>query len=203
MIKILIILTMTLSGCSFFNVKQETSDIDTKTITQISKDYKISSNDILEISVYQEEDLTKTARVSTNGYITYPLLGQVKVSGLTVGEVEEKITRQLEKDFLVNPQVSIFIKEYHSKSISVLGAVKKPGSYKIPQEKSLNIMEAISIAGGFNDVASKGKVKIIRMEDGKEKNITVDVKGITKNDKKAKNIILKPNDIIFIPETIF
>jgi polysaccharide export outer membrane protein len=167
------------------------------------KEYRVGPNDILEISVYQEDDLTKLARVSNSGKISYPLLGQVEVGGLTVEEVEEKIRVGLEADYLVNPQVTVFIKEYNAKKISVIGAVNKPGNYNIPQNRKLTLMEAIATAGGFSEVAAQNKIRIIRWEEGKKKNIEVNAKDITKEGNGSKDIDLKPDDIIFVPESFF
>lgn len=172
-------------------------------IQRESKEYQISPSDILKISVYQEEDLTRTVRVSQSGCISYPLLGKIKIVGLSVSEVEEKIANLLRKEYLVNPQVTIFIEEYHPRKIFILGAVNKPGAYNLPLEKTLTVLEAISLAGGFTNLAAVDKTKIIRIEDGIEKNIVVKITDITKRGDKSKDIILKLNDIIVIPETFF
>ncbi len=90
-------------------------------------EYKIGPKDLLEISVFGQDELNKTVRVSEDGKITFPLLGEVEVEGLTKVELEKKLSRLLEEKYLHNPQVTIFIKEYQSKRVSVLGAVKNPG----------------------------------------------------------------------------
>ncbi|OGS22973.1 MAG: hypothetical protein A2252_07365 [Elusimicrobia bacterium RIFOXYA2_FULL_39_19] len=159
--------------------------------------------DLIEISVYQEADLTKLARVSQDGFITYPLIGKVKVDGYTVIEAEKVIADLLEKDFLVDPQVTIFIKEYHSKKVVIMGEVKNPGSYEFPQGRELTVLEAIALSGGFSDIASVDKTKVIRVENGVQQHIQVKISDITQGGDKSKNINLKPDDIVFVPERIF
>ncbi|MFQ5722794.1 MAG: polysaccharide biosynthesis/export family protein [Candidatus Aminicenantales bacterium] len=258
-------------------------------LEQYSTDYRIGPKDLLEISVFGLDELNKTVRVSEDGKITLPLLGEVEVEGLTKGEVERKLSQLLEERYLQNPQVTIFIREYQSKRVSVLGAVKNPGPYEllgrqtllqiiseaggltpdagneiivlrlqpdgtstslkisiddlilkgdaklniplqpndiinIPIDKIVHIyvfgqvrnpgaleikrsniptlLRAIAQAGGFSERASKGGVIIKRIgEDGKEKKIKVNVKDIIKG--KRKDIPLKENDVIYVPETIF
>ncbi len=169
----------------------------------IQKEYQISPSDILKISVYQEKDLDRTVRVSQSGDISYPLIGKIKIAGLTVSEAEKKIADLFRKDYLINPHVNIFIEEYHARKIFILGAVNKPGSYDLPLQKSFTILEAISLAGGFTKLAAVDKTKIVRIENGVEKNVVVKITDITKKGDKSKDVILKPDDIIVIPETFF
>jgi polysaccharide export outer membrane protein len=179
----------------------EQKKILSKQVTQ--KEYQVSPSDILKINVYQEKDLNRTVRVSQSGYISYPLIGKIKIAGLTVSKAEEKIANLFRKDYLVDPHVSIFIEEYHARKIFILGAVNKPGSYDLPLQRSFTILEAISLAGGFTKLAAVDKTKIVRIENGVEKNVVVKITDITKKGDKSKDVILKPNDIIVIPETFF
>ncbi len=203
MIKILYIaLILCVSGCAR-NIEHQPAVVKSPGYIFTNGDYRIGPHDILEINIYQEDDLPKMSRVSAEGFISLPLIGQVEVGGLTVAEVGCKITKLLKKDYMYNPQVTIFVKEYSLKKISILGAIRSPGSYKIPQERPLTVLEAISLAGGFSKDAAKNKIRILRVEHGIEKNIEVDVKKITKKGDRKKDIILKANDIIFIPERLF
>jgi polysaccharide export outer membrane protein len=170
---------------------------DTSSEPPLSKDYVIGAGDVLEISVYEEEDLYKIVRVSGDGSISYPLLGRVEVGGLTVKQVEDKITALLSKDYLVNPQVTIFIREYSH--FSVFGEVKKEGRY--PLRGNLTVLEAITLAGGLTKIADPTHVKIIRTENGEEKTIYVNLKKITKGGDRSEDILVKPNDVIVVPES--
>ena len=92
---------------------------------------------------------------------------------------------------------------WQTNTVYVLGQVKKPSSLQIPPEKTLTVLEAITSAGGFSEIANISKVKILRMENGKQKSIDVDVSQITKQGKKSLDISLMSGDVIFVPQSIF
>ncbi|MCR5504375.1 MAG: polysaccharide export protein [Elusimicrobiaceae bacterium] len=167
-----------------------------------SQDYLIQAGDLVEIKVYKEDDMDRTLRVSTNGSITFPLIGNVKIAGLTVSQAENKMERALQA-YLKTPSVSFLIKEYANKTVYVLGEVKKPSSIAIMPEKTMTLLEAITSAGGFTDVAAMSKVKILRMENGVQKSIEVDVTQITKAGNKQFDVSLKPADVVFVPQSLF
>lgn len=169
----------------------------------VENDYTIQPLDILEIKIYMEDDLQRYYRVSQNGYISYPFIGEVLVTGLTVSALEKELTHLLSPDYFNNPQITIFVEKYHSRRIFILGAVNNPGSYDIPAEKELTVVEAISLAGGFTEEAAVNKTKIVRVEDGLEKTMVVKITDITKGGDKSKDIILKPNDIVIVPQSFF
>jgi polysaccharide export outer membrane protein len=164
--------------------------------------YKVSSGDILNIQVYEEADLSGAFEVKEDGTITYPLLGSVKVAGLTKSGVEKVITDLLEKDYLTKPYLHISITAYHQRNVLVLGCVQKPGSYPFPQDKDMSLLEAISLAGGFTGYASIGGTKIIRTSPEGRK-VSVDPKMADIISGKRKDITLMPDDLVFIPERLF
>ena len=166
-------------------------------------DYHLQPEDILSVTVYEQPDLTTRVRITSEGKISFPLLGKVRAAGLTVGELKDKIQELLEKDYLINPQVHVFIEEYHLKQISVLGAVKNPGKYDMYTERETTLLEAIAMAGGFSDVAAVNHTRIIRSEDDEKCVIQIRVTDITKKGQKEKDVALKPGDIIFVPESFF
>ena len=164
-----------------------------------AKDYLINSQDVLEVKVYEEEDLSLTVRVNSDGKIAYPLLGEIEVAGLTVSELEKKLTGLFEKDYLVNPHVNVFVKEFSS--IYIYGEIKKPGAYSL--KGRLTLVEAISLAGGFTLIASPRRVKILRFINGEEKIIRVNVNRIIKKNRKNEDVKLMPRDIIIVPVSFF
>ncbi len=164
--------------------------------TPKESEYRIAANDLLEISVYQEPDLSKTVRVSSDGTITYPLLGDISVVGLTARRLEEKLRDLLEKDYLVNPQVSVFIKEYAK--ISVLGEVKRPGSYEL--KANLTVIQAIALAGGFTEKADQANIILSRGEGAEKENIPIDTSKIGVESDGNANIALQPDDVIIVGE---
>jgi len=174
--------------------------LDLKAKTQLN--YKIQPGDLLEITVFKEADMNRTVRISGNGTATFPLAGNIKLSDLTVPEAETLLAEKL-SEFLVKPQVTAFIKEYSNKQIYVLGEVKKPGSITLPAERSLTVLEAITLAGGFTDLAAPDRTKVLRNSGGQNQNIQVEISRITKQGDKSADISLEPNDTVFIPQSFF
>ena len=169
---------------------------------QNSQDYLLQAGDLVEIKVYKEDDMDRTLRIATNGSITFPLIGNVKIAGLTVSSAEQKLERALQT-YIKTPSVSFLIQEYANKTVYVLGQVKKPSSISITPEKTMTLLEAITSAGGFTDVAAISKVKILRMENGEKKSIEVDVSKITKEGNKQYDVPLKPSDVVYVPQSFF
>jgi len=245
-------------------------------------EYHIGVNDLLEISVYDEPDLSKAMRVAPDGSVSFPLLGNISVLGLTTKELEARITDLLAADYLVSPQVNVFIKEhgkvfisgyvlkpgaYEIKSgmtamealslaggvtekgdaehihlnrvqgnetitieinsyqaahdpdkdtmllsgdaiavdeigtVSVLGQVKSPGRYPLKQD--LTVVEAIALAGGVTDLAAPNGTKVMRMEQGRKKVYDIPLASILKGGDRSKDIRLKDDDTIVVPESFF
>ena len=171
--------------------------------TSFAQGYRLQAEDVLHITVHEQPDLTTRTRVTADGNITFPLLGVVEVAGLTVSEFEEKLTMFLKKDYLVNPQVLVFIEEYAAKQVSVIGCVNNPGKYDMFHEKETTVLQAVAMAGGFSEIADINGTRILRKEDGADRTIYVRVKDITQKGEKDKDISLRPNDIVFVPESFF
>lgn len=286
-------LVLLLSACQLASALTEPYPVE-------SNDYIIGGRDVLEIRVYEEPDLSGSFRVSSEGYVSFPLIGRVKVDGLTPSQLEKNLEALLSDGYLVKPQVQVFLAEYHSKEVSILGAVRQPGVYPMRSgketllemvstagginaredmglagndvfifrpiakkdgseniaegvacirvdlqgllrkgdmslnlpvkgkdtiyipladsvfvfgevknpgaikllEKDITVLEAITMAGGPTKVAAANRTKIIRMEDGAEKNMIVNIDKITKGDK-SRDIVLKPYDVVVVPETFF
>lgn len=171
-------------------------------VQQKQGSYKISPADLIEVTVYQEKDLDRKVRVSPEGTITFPLVGQVEVGGLSVAQAESAILAKL-KRFLLDPQVTVFISEYGNKQVFVLGEVKSPGSYPLPTEAPLSVLEAITLAGGFSQFAAVDRTRVIRSAGGKNEIHVIEISAITKRGDKTKDMRLLPNDVVFIPESFF
>ena len=167
-----------------------------------SNAYILQPGDLLEIKVFMEEEMDRTQRISGSGNITFPLVGHMNISGYTVAEAETRLSDAL-KTYLKNPQVSMLIKEYGNKTVYVLGQVQKPAAIEIPPEKPLTVLEAITSVGGFTDIAATGKVRVLRMENGRQKAIDVDITQITKQGNKMMDIPLLPGDVVFVPQSMF
>ena len=163
----------------------------------VSLDYKIGPKDLLEISVFGLDELNRTVRVQGNGKITLPLLGEVDVDGLTLANLEKKLSQLLEVKYLQNPQVTVFIREYQSKRVSVLGAVQNPGPYELLGRQTL--MQIISEAGGLTSEAGD-EIIIMRQLDGSNgESLRIPTDDLFLKGDSRMNIALLPNDIINIP----
>ena len=166
-----------------------------------SDEYTVQPEDVLQISVFEEPDLATKARVSRGGEVVFPMLGRVQVAGLTVSQVQEKLTRLLGEDYLVHPQVQVFLET--SRNVFVTGEVMKPGSYPTSTEKPTTVMEIITLAGGFTKEAELNGTRIIRMEDGQRKTIRVRVADIIRKGDKGVDTTVRPDDIVYVPESFF
>lgn len=185
----------------------KTEDINNQAYDQLrqvrsSSDYLLQPGDLVEIKVFMEDNMDRTLRIGGQGSITFPLVGNVKLAGYSVSSAENVLSASLKK-YLLNPQVSMFIKEYGNKTVYVLGQVTKPSAIQIPPERPLTVLEAITSVGGFTDIAAPSKVRVLRENNGKHENIDIDVSQITKMGNKSLDIALKPGDVVFVPQSMF
>lgn len=166
-------------------------------------EYKIRPDDLLQVTVFEEPDLSTQVRVSSNGEISFPLLGQVRAAGMTASGLERELAGRLAEGFLINPQVQVFLQT--QQHVSVTGEVKRPGTYPLPTERPMTVMEAISAAGGFTDEAQINGTRIIRQasEGGEKKTIPIRVTSITRQGDKSEDVPIEPNDIVYVPESFF
>lgn len=167
-----------------------------------SQSYVLQPGDLVDIQVYMEDNMNRVLRISGNGTVTFPLVGNVKIAGFSLEQAERILANRL-MTYIRQPQVSMLVKEYGNKTVYVLGQVSKPGAIQIPPEKQLTVLEAITSVGGFTDVANASKVRVLRMEDGKQKSMDVDVSQITKQGNKSLDIALQPGDVVFVPQSLF
>jgi polysaccharide export outer membrane protein len=255
-----------------------------------SQEYRIGPRDLLGITVWGQDDLSRDYTVDHDGFVPFPLLGRVRAAELTAKELAGRLTEHLGKDYLVDPQVIVTVKEYLSQKVQVLGAadkpgvyyltgsttlveilsraggfasttgkevilvrdagasgggsnralrlslekiqagdpaenilvrsqdiiilsraqaysyfvfgeVKKPGAYTL--DKETNILEGITIAGGFTDKASPGRTRVIRSSPEGQQVIEVDINDILRRGKQARTVMLKENDVVVVPESFF
>jgi len=158
----------------------------------------LGPGDVFEVSVFGEPTLSGTHRIAPDGAIQFPLINRVEVDGLTASEIADELRRRLQDGFLREPSVSVFVKEYGSKKVFVLGEVQRPGTF--PFTAGMNIVEAITLAGGFKDSANANYVIVTRHGPEGDQRIPVPVEKITEGE--ATNLSLKPGDIVFVPDTL-
>jgi len=169
-----------------------------------ASDYRIQPLDTLQITVFNEPDLSVKARVSSQGAINYPMLGAVQIGGLTISEAENLLKERLGRDYLVNPQVSMFVDRATNRRVFILGQVRSPGAIDFSADEKLTVLQAIARAGGFTPVAAPGRVSISRSSpDGTVVHITVNVNAIIQSGDRSKDVELQPDDVISVPESVF
>lgn len=155
---------------------------------ELSK-YKLGAGDVISIRVLGEDDLRREhVKLSDAGTISFPVLGELQVRGMTVGDLEDLVTKGLRGRYLVNPQVTVSIDEY--RNFYVNGMVEKPGGY--PFSPGLTVRKAVSIAGGFKERAARDKIDVIHDDDPKQTPHRVDL-----------NTALLPGDILTVGESFF
>jgi protein involved in polysaccharide export with SLBB domain len=169
--------------------------IDTKSLRS---SVTLGPGDIFEARVYGEKDLSGEFRVSSEGTIHFPLLGETKVQNLSASEVATLLQDLLRDGYLREPYVTVRIVQYNSKKIFVLGQVTKPGTF--PFEGKMNIIQAVTLAGGFTNMARKNSVIVTRVEESVERRIRVPVDRISEG--LSPNFALQPEDIVYVPETV-
>jgi polysaccharide export outer membrane protein len=159
-------------------------------------EYLIGPGDVLSITVYDNEDLATKVRVSTTGTIVMPLVGQLEVQKQTVNQITDKITGLLADGYLVNPQVNVFVDEFRSKKVVVLGNVRSPGLIEL--NGPTNFLELVSKAGGLEKDAGD-TATIQRKDDGGETSvIIVDLLALIENGDLSQNQQIQDGDTVFI-----
>jgi polysaccharide biosynthesis/export protein len=170
---------------------------------QGQSDYRIGPLDLLEITVFQVDDLSRKVRVNSSGQISLPLIGAVRAGGKTVAELERDIATALAKDHLRDPQVTVFVEEFTSQRVTVEGAVNKPGIFPITGRTTL--LQAIALSEGFSELADEETVVVFRTIEGKKMAALFNIKAIRTG--AAEDPVLYGDDIVVVdrsgPRSLF
>ena len=159
--------------------------------------YLIGAGDILEIVTWKEPELSrKEILVRIDGYVSFPLLNDVKAAGHTPAELTESIQNGL-KDFIASPVVTVTVRSPASKRFYILGEIQRTGEY--PLVKNLTVLQAFAVAGGFTEWASKDEIIVLRREAGKDVILRVDYKEIADGENLQQNVKIKADDTIIVP----
>ena len=169
--------------------------------TDQAYEYQIGAKDLLQISVFEVPELNITVRVSENGMISLPLLGEIRAEGLNRLQLEKELATRLEKNYLKDAQVTIFIKEFQSKKVSIMGAVKNPGMLDLIGRQSL--LQVISMAGGLSEQASDTVVIFRQFKSGPGLSLTIKLDELLLKANPKYNIPIFPGDIINVPGSQF
>ena len=162
-----------------------------------SKDFLIGLEDVLSVFVWREPDLSvKEVTVRPDGKITIPLINDIQAAGLTVDQLQERITEQL-KDFVASPSVTVVVVKVMSQKVSIVGEVGQPGVY--PLGGPMTVLELLARAGGFREYAKKKNITIVRQESGQSVRYKFNYKDVSEGKNLQQNIALKNGDIIIVP----
>ncbi len=160
---------------------------------------RLGIDDVFEIRVFNEADLSGMYRVSAEGTINFPMAGRLHVAGLRLEEVQEMLVQKLKAGYLKDPQVAVMIRSWNSRKVSVLGQVQKPGS--VDYFPRMTIVDAIALAGGFTPIAAKNTVNLRREVSGKVETKIFPVADISEG--RAPNIPVLPGDVVVVEERLF
>ena len=160
------------------------------------QDYVIGPGDVLEISVWKEEALTKLVTVLPDGKIQFPLIGEAMASGWTVAQLKKEIETRLAR-FVPDPVLSVSVYQMNSLNIYVVGKVNKPGRFAL--NANADVLQALAMAGGLNSFAKRSQIKVFRKQDGKTKIFDFDYDDVTDGEKLEQNIQLVRGDVIVVP----
>ncbi|HEY7162154.1 MAG TPA: polysaccharide biosynthesis/export family protein, partial [Acidobacteriota bacterium] len=178
----------------------EPSDADPAlffTVPANSSDYVLGPEDVIELKVLQMNELNVTIRISGDGSVTLPFLGSIQVKGLTASEVADKIAKLLGDQFLQNPQVSVFVKEFNSQKISIIGSVQTPGTYSLTGPRT--IIQMLAQAGGVRPDAGKGIFVFRQDAKGQSTRLGILRENLLMKGDPAWNVWLRAGDVVNIP----
>jgi polysaccharide export outer membrane protein len=158
--------------------------------------YLIGGQDVLDISVWKEAELTRTVPVRPDGKISLPLLNDVQAAGLTPTQLAAQITESLKK-FVTNPQVTVIVSQINSQRIYILGEVTRAGAY--PLLPNMTVLQGLSSAGGFTQFANLKKIYMFRTENGKQVKYPFNYKDVVSGKSPDENVTLRAGDTIVVP----
>jgi polysaccharide export outer membrane protein len=159
--------------------------------------YTIGPEDVLQVSVWHEPEISGLVPVRPDGKISLPLIGDLSAAGLTPSKLQSTLTEKLSA-FISNPEVAVTVQQIKSKNFNVLGEVQRPGSY--PLTHSVSVLDAIGMAGGFRDFARVTKIYVLRQgPDGEATHLSFNYKQVIRGVQNEQNVELKPEDTVVVP----
>jgi len=157
-------------------------------------DYKIGAEDVLDISVWKNPELSRTVPVRPDGKVSLPLVNDIQAAGLTPSRLRQELTRRL-SEYVPSPEVAVIVREVHSAKVSVVGQVRNPGRYEV--RSAATVLELIALAQGFTDFASRDRIIVLR-QNATPARITFNYRKLT-DGTEQDNFLVQPGDIIVVP----
>ncbi len=158
--------------------------------------YQIGPEDVLEVSVWKEKDLQREVLVRPDGWFTFPLIGNIQATGKTAQQLQTEITQRLRK-YIPDPVVTITVKKIQGHRVFVIGKVGKPGEYVVGHY--VDVLQALTLAGGLTPFAKESQIRIVRKQGGKEEVIPFNYAEVKKGRRLEQNIPLKTGDVVVVP----
>jgi len=160
------------------------------------EEYRIGPEDVLNISVWKNDPMSRTVPVRPDGMISLPLLDDVRAAGLTPMQLRELLVQKL-AEYVPSPSVSVIVSEVRSFKVSVLGEVNRPARYELKSRTT--VLDVIALAGGFNQFAARTRIIIIRQEGDKRQRLLFNYNKVVAGGADDENYYLQPNDIVLVP----
>jgi polysaccharide export outer membrane protein len=158
-------------------------------------DYRIGPEDLLDISVWKNPELSRTVPVRPDGKVSLPLVNDIQAAGLTPTALRQQLTERF-SEFIPAPEVAVIVREVHSQKVAVVGAVKTPGRYEL--KSAATVLELIALAQGFTDFAARERIVILRQVNGESQRIPFNYRKVAAGDEQA-NLVVQSGDIIVVP----
>lgn len=194
---ILISMSMYAFGCApHMTPTVEAQAVAAEVTPQDQDKYLLGPEDVIEVSVWKEPDMTKQLVVQPDGKIFYPLVGEIRAAGKTVKQLQEEISKRLEK-FVTDASVTVILLKTQNYKFYVTGKVAKPGEYLVG--KPTSVLQAIAIAGGLTPFASPRNIKVVRKVAGQDEVYLFNYKDVSKGLYLHQNIVLQPGDVVVVP----
>ena len=197
----LIFFIFIISFCMFGCASQMSSTVEAQAaaaeVTPIDQEkYLLGPEDVIEVSVWKEPDMTRQLVVQPDGKVFYPLLGEIRAAGRTVKQLQEEISKRLEK-FVTDASVTVILLKTLNYKFFVTGKVNKPGEFFVGRPTS--VLQAIAMAGGLTPFAAPKNIKVVRKVSGVDEIYNFDYKDVSKGMMLYQNIILQPGDVVVVP----
>lgn len=190
---------LALLGACAHRSKDTTSSSQLVRAVDVLSDERLGVDDVFVVRVIGEPDLTSEYRIAADGTIDFPYIGRITVAGMPPGEVQRNISKKLREGYFRSPQITLLVKEWNSRKITILGQVMKPGA--VAYSPGMTLMDAIAAVGGFTPLAAANSVKLRREVDGRIERSTLRVGDISEG--RSPNVVLLPGDAVFVDERLF
>jgi polysaccharide export outer membrane protein len=174
-----------LSGCAHRTARVDNSE----------QPYRIGREDVLDVAVWRDADLSRTLPVRPDGFISLPMVGEVRAEGRTPNELADELRAAL-KPYVQEPRVTVIVREVNSSRVFITGEVAHPGAY--PLRGRVSILQAIALAGGFTDFADRDGIVVLRRSSPQENYIPVSYSDLVEEPEKFEPLILRPGDTIIV-----